>query len=99
MSCSYDFDQFRQQILFCEGCYGLAFTELHCFQNCCDYSVNIAMTRKEELALLRCDVGDVTRLRPDVKNRRAHRQNVVDLARVNDAYKLFSHDGGPLSAK
>ena len=52
------------------------------------------MTREKELALPYSDVGDVTRFWANVKNRRANGQNVVDLARVNYAYKFFSHDDG-----
>src|SRR5262245_18781908 len=50
------------------------------------------MTREKEFTLLRGDVCDVTRFGSDVQHRRAHGQNVVDLARVNNAYKLFTHD-------
>ena len=92
MSGFYDLDQLRQQGLFCEWRYWLAFTALRCFEDCCDDSFRIAMTREKELALLRSDVCDVTRLGTDVKNRRANGQNVVDLARVNNADKFVSHD-------
>ena len=70
----------------------MALTALCRFKNCCDDIFRIAMTREKELALLRGDVSDVTRFRPDVKNGRADRQNVVDLARVNNANKLVTHN-------
>lgn len=54
-------------------------------------SSNITMNSEKELAMLRCDIGDVTRLRSDVQNRSTNRENVVDLARVHDANELFTH--------
>src|ERR1041385_9579671 len=49
------------------------------------------MAREKKRALPRRDIGDMTRLWSDVKNRRAHRHDVVNLARVNDPDELFSH--------
>ena len=70
----------------------MALTTLRGFKNGGDDTFRIAVMAKRELAVLRGDVGHVTRLGTNVQNRRAHRQNVVDLARVNNTDKLFPHD-------
>src|SRR5438552_10684873 len=41
---------------------------------------------------LRDDIGDVAFRRTDIDERRANRQNVVDLARMQDSDKLIPHD-------
>ena len=64
---------------------------LRCALNGFQHRINITMTNEKELALLRRNIGDVTRLWSDVKNGRTNRENVVDLARVNNTDELFTH--------
>jgi len=50
------------------------------------------MTCKKKAFVFDGDIGNVARRWPNVEDGRADRQNVVDLARVNDADKAFTHD-------
>ena len=61
------------------------------FENRRSHTFDIAVMREKELAVLCCDVGDVTWLWANVESRSTNTHDVVDLARMDYPYKLFSH--------